>query len=292
MSLAARSSLRLALATTFGFFLLELLGGLYTYSLSLLADSFHMLLDAMALLISFLAVRLAERPSTPVQTYGYKRAEILAAFFNAMLLMGLSIALILKAVGRLAAPAHVRELPMLVIAVAGLGVNLFNVWLLHRSQGQSLNVRSAYLHILSDSLGSIVVIAAALLIEFTGRTGYDAAGSLAIAGLILFSATRLFLETLSILMGASPAHLSTSEIKASLERLPGVAGVHDLHVWTLTSSYEILTAHITLQDLSRSQDILSEAQRMLKSKFNILHPTLQLETEFHAECSRGDGNCS
>jgi cobalt-zinc-cadmium efflux system protein len=292
MQRTAQASLRLALAATFGFFLVELLGGLYTNSLSLLADAFHMLLDAMALFISFLAVQLAERPSTPVRTYGYKRAEILAAFFNAMLLMGLSIALILKAANRFSSPAPVREVPMLVIAVAGLGINLFNVWLLRRSQKVSLNVRSAYLHVLSDSLGSVVVIGAAVLIGVTGKSFYDAVGSLAISALILISSTQLFLKTLSILMEASPAHLSTEEIRASLAGLPGVSGVHDLHVWTLTSSYEILTAHLTLHDLARSQEILSQAQGMLREKFHILHPTLQIETEFRAECAQGNGDCA
>jgi cobalt-zinc-cadmium efflux system protein len=292
MPRTVQSSLRLALAATFGFFLVELMGGLYTNSLSLLADSFHMLLDAMALLISYLAVRLAERPSTAVQTYGYRRAEILAAFFNAMLLMGLSIALILKAVGRLAAPSPVKEVPMLIIALAGLAVNLFNLRLLHRGQRESLNVRSAYLHVLSDSLGSVVVIIAAVLIEITGWTGYDAAGSLAIAVLILGSATQLFLKTLSVLMEASPAHLSTDEIRSGLEALPGVAGVHDLHVWSLTAGFELLTAHLIVRDADLGPEVLKGAQAMLRSRFNILHPTLQIEAGPAGDCAQGDGNCA
>jgi len=292
MSGSVKTSLRLALGGTLGFFLIELSGGWYADSLSLVADAFHMLLDAAALGISYTAVLMAERPSNPVQTYGYRRAEILAAFFNALLLLGLSAGLAFKAASRLAHPVPVREVPMLVIAVIGLVVNGVNLSLLHHSQRDSLNVRSAYLHVLSDSLGSLVVIASAVLIRWTGSARWDALGSLAISVLILVSATRLFIKTLSVLMEASPAHLSTDEIKEALLALPGVIGVHDLHVWTLASGYEILTAHVTAADLSTSQEILSRAQELLRLRFKITHPTLQIETDFHPECGQGHGSCS
>jgi cobalt-zinc-cadmium efflux system protein len=292
MPASAKRSLRLALGVTLGFFLVELGGGLYTNSLSLMADAFHMLLDSMALLISFAAVVIAERPSNPVQTYGYRRAEILAAFFNAMILLGLSSFLIFKASARLTAPAPVRELPMLIIAASGLGVNLANLFLLRRAQKESLNVRSAYLHVLGDSLGSLVVIVAAVLIAGTGNTIYDALGSLAISGLILVSAMRLFLKTLAVLMEASPSHLSTAEIQDSFLALPGVRGVHDLHVWTLTSGFEVLSAHLTVTDLASSQEILSGAQEMLRQRYGITHPTIQIETDFHPECLHGHGTCA
>jgi len=292
MSGSVKTSLRLAMGSTLGFFLVELGGGLYANSLSLVADAFHMLLDAAALGISYAAVVMAERPSNPVQTYGYRRAEILAAFFNALLLLGLSAVLAFKAASRLAHPVPVRDVPMLVIAVIGLAVNGVNLSLLHHSQRESLNVRSAYLHVLSDSLGSLVVIVSAVLIRWTGSTRYDALGSLIISILILVSATRLFLKTLSVLMEASPAHLSTDEIREALLSLPGVHDVHDLHVWTLGSGYEILTAHLTAADLSTCQEILSRGQELLRRRFNIAHPTLQIETDFRPECGQGHGSCS
>jgi cobalt-zinc-cadmium efflux system protein len=292
MAAAPKSSLRLALFTTLALFAAELAGGLFTRSLSLVADSFHMLLDAMALALSFLAMVMAERPSNERQTYGFKRAEILAAFFNAMFLMGLSLVLILKAAGRLAEPVPVREGPMLAIAGVGFAVNLFNLWLLHRDQGASLNVRSAYLHILSDSLGSVVVIAAGVLMALTGRTWYDAAGSLLIAGLILFSATRLFLQTLGILMEASPSHISTAEVRVALGGIPGVRDVHDLHVWTLTSGYELLTAHLEVEAIEGSQSVLTRAHALLHERFGIAHATLQVETDHRKECGRAHGTCA
>jgi cobalt-zinc-cadmium efflux system protein len=206
--------------------------------------------------------------------------------------MGLSLVLILKAFARLAAPAEVREGPMLAVAAAGFAVNLFNLWLLHRGQGASLNLRSAYLHVLSDSLGSVAVIVAGILIVLTGRTWYDAAGSLLIAGLILFSAARLFIKTLGVLMEATPAHISTGEVKASLGGLAGVREVHDLHIWSLTSGYELLTAHLAVGDLREGQEILERAHRLLLERFGIAHATLQIETDCRREGGHGHGTCA
>lgn len=287
-----KGALRLALTTTLALFLAELAGGLLTNSLSLVADSFHMLLDALALGLSLLAVVFAERPSNEVQTYGFKRAEILAAFFNAMALMALSIVLILKAFGRLAEPVEVREGPMLAVAAAGFAVNLFNLWLLHRGRGASLNIRSAYLHVLSDSLGSVAVMVAGVLILLTGKTWYDAAGSLLIAGLILVSSSRLFIKTLGVLMEASPSHLSTAEVKAGLGSLAGVRDVHDLHIWSLTSGFELLTAHLVVKDLEAGQEVLERAHRLLEERFAIRHATLQIETDCRREGGHAHGFCA
>ena len=292
MRTTPKGALRLALWTTLTLFLVELAGGVVTHSLSLVADSFHMLLDALALGLSLLALLFAERPSNAVQTYGFKRAEILAAFFNAMVLMGLSIFLILKAIGRFAAPVPIREGPMLAVAAAGFAVNLFNLWLLHRDRGASLNIRSAYLHVLSDSLGSVAVMVSAALILVTGNTVYDAAGSLLISALILVSAARLFIKTLGVLMEASPSHISTAEVRACLAALSGVKEVHDLHVWSLTSGYELLTAHLAVSDLEGSQATLARAHVVLRERFGIRHATLQIETEYHRECHHADGSCA
>jgi cobalt-zinc-cadmium efflux system protein len=291
MHMAPKSALRLALATTFAFFAAELAGGLWTRSLGLVSDSLHMLLDSTALGLSLLALTWAERPANPVQTYGFKRAEVLAAFFNAMLLMGLSAVLIVRALGRLAEPVAVRATPMLWIAAAGFAVNLFNLWLLHRGQAASLNIRSAYLHVLSDCLGSLAVVTAALLIRATGLTLFDSLASLLISGLILASAVRLFIKTLGVLMEASPSHLSTAEVKDSLSALPGVTGVHDLHVWTLTSGFDLLTAHLTVDDPSRGPDLLTRARAVLRERFGIDHATLQIEPESHREACRANGAC-
>lgn len=292
MHTTPKSALRLALFTTGAFFFVELAGGLLTHSLSLVADSFHMLLDSMALVLSFLALLWAERPRNEVQTYGFKRAEILAAFFNALLLMGLSLFLIARAAARFAAPVEVSEGPMLAVAVAGFAVNLFNLWLLHRGQGASLNIRSAYLHVLSDSLGSVAVVVSALLIRWTGQSFYDSLGSIVISVLILVSAARLFLKTLGVLMEASPSHISTAEVKASLEGLPGVREVHDLHVWSLTPGAELLTAHLAVGDLEGSQALLARAHGLLRDRFGIEHATLQIETDYHRECYRANGTCA
>jgi len=264
---------------TSSFLLIEVVVALTTGSLSLLADAAHMLVDTGGLLMSLLAVWFAERPATPAKTYGYYRVEILAALVNGVVLCLLAVGILLKALERLRQPPAVPGAPILVVAVLGLAVNLIGLGLLRRGAGESLNVRGAYLEVLGDAASSAAVIVAGLVILTTGWTTADPLASAAIAILILPRTWTLLRQAINVLLEGAPAHLDVREIETALCAGSGVRRVHDLHVWTLTSGREAMSAHVVVAPDTPADRILDELHVLLHARFGIDHTTIQVETE-------------
>jgi cobalt-zinc-cadmium efflux system protein len=278
-AMAHKGRLRLALWLVSIFVVAEVAGAMLTRSLALLADAGHMLTDAGALALSLIAIRFSERPATPEKTYGYHRLEILAALINAVLLILISFYILIEAWSRLHNPPQVLGGPMLVIAIAALGVNLISMRLLAHGSHESLNVRGAYLEALSDMLVSIGVIAAAIIIAFTGWYLADPIISAAIGLFILPRTWILLKEAVHVLMEGTPSHLNLVSLRQSIEKVHGVKEVHDLHVWTITSGVDAMSAHVTVEDAAQGDRILGELQKLLKENFRVDHTTIQLELQ-------------
>ena len=271
--------LALTLGLTAAFLLVEVAGGLWTGSLALLADAGHMLTDAGSLTLSLLAIWFARRPPGPSNTYGYLRMEILAALANAVVLLVVSGAILYEAYRRVGAPVSILTGPMLAIALAGLGVNLVGMELLHGGAQKSLNVRGAYLEVLGDALGSVAVVVAALLVRRTGLMWIDPVASAVIGALILPRTWRLLGQAVHVLMEGVPPHLDLREIDTAMRTSHGVRAVHDLHVWTVTSGREALSAHVLVEDMADGQHVLGDLQELLRERFGVEHVTIQLESD-------------
>jgi cobalt-zinc-cadmium efflux system protein len=267
-------ALWIALAVTASFALIEAAGGWLAGSLALISDAGHMLTDAASLSLAIFARWVARRPPSRRASYGYARAEVLAAFINALALLALVVFIAVEAVRRLLVPQPVAGGLLLGVACAGLLANLFTAWILSRAQG-SLNLRGALLHVISDLLGSAAAIVAGAVILATGWAPIDPILSLAVSVLILRSTWRLLAESTGVLMEGVPAHLSYEEIGRALARVPGIAAVHDLHVWHMTSNRAALSAHVLIDEPSAWPQTLSAAQRMLAQRFGIDHVTIQ-----------------
>jgi cobalt-zinc-cadmium efflux system protein len=261
------------------FMIIEVVGGLLTGSLALLADAGHMLTDVAGIGLSLVAIWFASKPPTATNTYGYVRMEILAALANGVLLLSMATFILYEAYRRLSSPPEVLAGPMLMIAVVGLGVNLASMWLLHRGADESLNLRGAYFEVLGDAMASLGVIVAALIIQFTGWTLADPLISGAIGLFILPRTWNLTKQAVQILMEGVPPHLDVREIETAMRVSHGVREVHDLHVWTLTSGKEAMSAHVLVDDLSDGQHILKVLQALLRERFDIEHTTVQLESD-------------
>ncbi|MGH2544072.1 MAG: cation diffusion facilitator family transporter, partial [Ardenticatenaceae bacterium] len=285
-----RRPLAIALAITATFLVVEIIGGLLTNSLALLADAGHMATDVAALGLSLFAVWLARRPRTPRRSFGYYRAEILAALLNAATLVAISFYIFWEANQRLGSPPEVDSATMLLIAVAGLAANGATAWILTRGGGHehNLNTRGAFLHVLGDILGSAGAIAAALIMLATGWYLADPLLSAAIGLLILRGAWQLLSESVDVLMEATPQHIEPRELRDVMAQVDGVADVHDLHVRTVTSGLITLSGHVELSGDRDWYDILLEEATLLRGRFGISHVTLQPE-EAHAlpEAFRG-----
>ena len=253
--------------------------GWWTNSLALLADAAHLFVDAAGVGLSLLAVWFAERPATAEKTYGYYRVEILAALVNGVVLCVLAIAILVEAWDRLRVRHEISAGPVLVVAVAALGVNLLAAWLLRAGAAESLNVRGAYLEVLGDALSSAAVIVAATVILVTGWTPADALASAAIGLLILPRTFALLRQAVNVLLEGVPAHLNLAEIEAALRSTQGVKRVHDLHVWTLTSGREAMSAHVEVEAGTPPDRILDKLHVVLHARFGIDHTTIQIETE-------------
>jgi cobalt-zinc-cadmium efflux system protein len=273
------SRLTWTLGLTGAFLVVEVIGGLWTGSLALLADAGHMLTDVGGLFLSLLAAWFAKKPPTPANTYGYYRMEILAALINGMVLFGVAGIILYEAYRRAWHPPEVLAGPMLGIAVLGLGVNLAAMWLLHGGAGESLNLRGAYLEVLGDALASVGVIGAAILIRTTGFVLADPIISAAIGLFILPRTWGLMRQAVHILMEGVPPHLNPAEIEAAMRTAHGVRAVHDLHVWTLTSGRDALSAHVLVEDLADGQHVLGDLRALLHERFAIEHVTIQLESD-------------
>jgi cobalt-zinc-cadmium efflux system protein len=264
---------------TAGFLVIEAAVGLWTGSLSLLADATHMLVDAGGVLLSLLAVWFAERPATPAKTYGYYRVEILAALVNGVVLCVMAIAILVATYERMWQPPVVPGGPILAVAVLGLAVNLLSLWLLHAGAHASLNVRSAYLEVLGDAVSSAIVIAAGAIILLTGWVWVDLIAGALIALFILPRTWVLLRQTVNILLEGAPAHLDVRQIEDAMAAAPAVRRVHDLHVWTLTSGREAMSAHVVVEGGAPADKILEELHLILHARFGIDHTTIQIETE-------------
>lgn len=285
---AARAQRRLeaVLALTAVYMVAEAAAGLWTGSLALLADASHMLADVAGLVMAVLAVRFAQRPATPERTYGFHRTEILAALANGLLLLGIAGGIVVEAWRRAHEPGDIATLPMLLVALGGLAVNLVALRLLHRGARESLNVRAAALEVLSDLLGSVGVILAALVIALTGWQLADALVSVGIALFILPRAWRLLKTTLDVLLESTPEHIDLRLVEATMRAVPGVADVHDLHVWMITSGFVAMSGHVEAADRP-SGEVLHDLQVALRERFGIDHTTLQVEQADHVV----DGTC-
>jgi len=274
-----RKRLLLVLCLTASFMVVEVIGGILTGSLALLADAAHMFTDVAALLLSSFAMWMASRPHTHEKTYGYHRAEILAAVVNALVLLLISVWIFYEAYQRFSSPREIASLPMLMIGVVGLGVNFLSLRLLSGHSQKSLNIESAYLEVLSDAISSVGVIFAALIIWLTGWLQADPLMSAGIGLFIIWRTGRLLTQAVNILMEAVPSHLSLQEVARAMTSLPGVKAVHDLHIWTITSGLDSLSAHVVVHSGTDRDELLSTLQQLLKERFGIEHTTLQLVEE-------------
>jgi cobalt-zinc-cadmium efflux system protein len=282
-SAANRSRLALTLWLAAAYMLAEAIGGWLTGSLALLADAGHMLSDVAALGLSLFAMRMARRPPTSRSTYGYHRLEILAALANGAALVTFSLFVLVEAFRRLSRPAEIVAPAMMAIAAGGLLVNLAGLWILRQGREESLNVRGAWLHVLTDALGSVQAIAAGALIWAFGWQWADPAASALIALLVIYSAWALLKEATGVLMESAPAHMNVDEIRDAMMRVPGVLAVHDLHVWTITSGMESLSAHAVVEEGRYNCDLLTDIRAALHDRFGIHHMTVQIETETFEE---------
>ena len=278
---AAKHSKRLAIALgmTATYMVAEIVGGLITGSLALLADAAHMATDVVGLGLALLAIRFAARPATPQRTYGFLRMEVLSALTNAVILLLLTIYIIYEAYQRFLAPPEILSGPMLIVALIGLAVNLVSMWLLMDGSKESLNVKGAYFEVLGDMLGSVGVIAASLIIMFTG---WQLADPLIGAGIGLFIVPRTWIllkQAVNILMESTPANVDVEKMTASLGSIPGVKAVHDLHVWTITSGTDAMSGHLVVEDAAQWREVLREAQSRVRKDFGIDHVTIQVEDE-------------
>ncbi len=272
-----RRALLIAAGLTAGFMLAEVAGGLLTGSLALIADAGHMLSDSFSLFLALGAVALASRPVTPKRTFGFKRAEILAALANGILLVLVSVWIIIEAIGRIGDPPEILGGWMLAIAVLGLIVNLVAARVLYGSSGESLNVKAALRHVLADVAGSVGVILAALVIMLTGWELADPIVSIVISVLIAASAWSILRDSVDVLLEAAPPGLDTEEIGYSMAALPGVEQVHDLHVWQITSGLPMLSAHVLVSADADCHAIRRRLEAQLREDFEIDHTTLQVE---------------
>ncbi|MGI8811026.1 MAG: cation diffusion facilitator family transporter [Pyrinomonadaceae bacterium] len=270
--------LRIALALTFLYMLAEVAGGWITNSLALLADAGHMLTDVGALALTLFALWFAARPATSKKTYGYYRLEILTAFVNGIALVLISVWILIEAFGRWSQPPPVEGVKLTVIAAGGLVVNIIAALLLHSESEHNLNIRGAWLHVIGDMLGSVAAIAAGVLIVAFGWTWADTVGSALISLIIVYGAWRLILESVNILLEGTPSHIDLSAVESAIVETDGVDGVHDLHVWTISSGLEALSAHISHDSTVPHSQLLAAVRTRLHERFGIDHLTIQMET--------------
>lgn len=268
--------LLLALALTLGYAAIEFAGGVAFGSLALMSDAGHMLSDAGALGLAAFAAWLGARPAGNRHSYGFARAEVVAAFVNGMAMLLIVVLISVEAVGRLLDPRPVTGLGVLVVATIGLALNLFVAFLIGRGE-LNLNSRAALIHVMGDVVGSAAAITAGAVIYFTGWTPIDALLSMFIALLILAATARLLRDALHVLMEGVPVGMDLDEVGAALRSLDGVRAVHDLHVWNISSGQSALSAHVELRDLDNWPSILESARRLLQTRFDIGHVTLQPE---------------
>jgi len=270
--------LKIALVLTFGYMIAEAVGGWLSNSLALMADSVHMLTDVAALSLTLASFWFATRPATAVKTFGFYRAEILAAFVNGIALVILSIWVVYEAVMRWFSPPEIHGSSLTIVAAGGLIVNVIVLKMLHGGHEHDLNMRGAWLHVAGDLLGSLAALISGVLIIAFGWLWADAVTSVLISVIIIFGAWRLVSESVNVLLEGTPSHIDLAKVKNTILAIDGVTGVHDLHVWTISSGLEALTAHINHDDSVEHSDLLAVVRAKLHDSFSIDHLTIQMET--------------
>lgn len=278
-----RRALIQGLLVTVAFLVAEVIGGIVFSSLALLSDAVHMLTDAGALGLALFAIALARRPPTQTRSYGYARAEILAALINASTLIAASVFIIIEATQRLREPVAVNGSGVMLIAVLGLGANLFVAYLLLRADRSNLNVRAALAHALADAASSVGVIAAGAIIALTGYNRVDSLASYVIAALVLYGSWQLVRESTDILLDAVPAGMDTARVAEAMLQLKAVTEVHDLHIWTLGPGTPALSAHVRVTAASDTEQERARLRSLLQEQFGITHTTLQLSPDRSAQ---------
>jgi cobalt-zinc-cadmium efflux system protein len=284
---AYRGRLRIALGITLLVMVVEVVGGLLADSLALIADAAHMATDAVGLALALLAIHFANRPPSETRTYGYARAEILAALANAVLLLGVGGYVLFEAVQRFVTPADTAGGLTVVFGLVGLTANMISLMVLMRGQAESLNVRGAFLEVAADALGSVAVLIAAGVILTTGWQAADPIASIFIGVLVVPRTVKLLRETLDVLLEAAPKGVDMAEVRSHILALEGVEDVHDLHAWTITSGLPVLSAHVVVSTEALTaighEKMLHELQECLGGHFDVEHCTFQLEPGGHAE---------
>jgi cobalt-zinc-cadmium efflux system protein len=275
---ANRDRLVAVFALTLGVFGIELVGGLVANSLALLADAGHMFTDVAGMGLALVAISFGGRPANGGRTFGYLRLEILAAVVNAVLLFGIAAVVLLAALRRLSEPPEIASGLMLGVALVGLATNAVSLFLLRHAQRESLNMRGAYLEVLGDLAGSAAVIVAAVVIGVTGWTPADAIASALIGLLIIPRTWRLLRDAVDVLLEATPKGIDLDEVRSHILRAGGVADVHDLHAWTITSGMNVVSAHVVVDEGADPPAVLDELCRCLSGDFDIEHSTFQLES--------------
>jgi cobalt-zinc-cadmium efflux system protein len=275
---AHRGRLALVLAITLAVLALEVVGGILSNSLALLADAAHTFTDVTGLVLALAAIWFAGRPADSDRTFGYLRLEILAAVVNAVLLFGVAAFVLYEAWRRLTEPPEITSGLMLAVAVVGLAANALSLYLLRDAQRHSLNMRGAYLEVMGDFAGSVAVVVAAIVIVATGWTGADAVASVVIGLLIIPRTWRLLREAVDVLLEAAPKGVDLAEVRTHILGAAGVADVHDLHAWTITSGMNVVSAHVVLAEGADPAAVLDELCECLSGDFDIEHSTFQLET--------------
>ncbi len=277
------------LAVNLAIALIELVGGIISGSLALISDAVHNLGDCLSMILSLIAIRVSAKSKNNNKTFGYKRVEILTAFLNSGILIGISVYLVYQALLRFIEPHEIDVSVLLPIAVFGLLGNLAGVFLLKKSSSESLNIKAVYLHLWGDTLSSVAVIFAGIMIHFTGYFAIDTLVTIFISGIIIKEALIVLSQTVNILMQGAPAGTDLEGIKASIISIPYVSNIHHVHIWNLDDSEIFLEAHIKLDNdlkLSQTSEIREKIESILRNKFKISHTTLQLE---YLECK---SNCN
>jgi cobalt-zinc-cadmium efflux system protein len=263
-----------AIIVTLIFMVVELVGGWYSNSLALISDAAHMLTDVGAMLLSLFALWIAQRPSTPTMSFGYHRAEILGALLSGLLIWLISGVLIYEAIDRIHSPPEVKGPIVFIVATIGLMANLASMWMLHSSKEENLNVRAAYLHLLTDSLGSIGAIVAGGILWFTDWRPIDPIITILFSILMLVSSWSLVKEAVGVLMESTPSHIDPHQISEDLLKIQGVREAHDLHVWTVSSGKLALSVHLVAAE---TEHVLKHSNQLLQEKYGIIHTTIQVE---------------
>ncbi|HKO42382.1 MAG TPA: cation diffusion facilitator family transporter [Pyrinomonadaceae bacterium] len=274
-----KKRLVIVLALTTTYLVAEVVGGLLTHSLALLADAGHMLTDVAGLVLALMAIQFAERPATPERTYGFYRVEILAALTNGVVLIGISLYILYEAYERFRNPPEVQSGAMLVVASVGLLINLVGIYLLRAASKESLNMKGAYYEVFSDLLTSIGVIAAALIML---TTGWYYADPLISAGIGLFILPRTWLllrDAVGVLLEGTPTDVNLAALREAIKDVAGVADVHDLHVWSLTSGVNAMSVHAVLAAHALHDEVLAAVQKKVTAEFKIAHATVQVECQ-------------